>query len=130
MIGMSYFYFETARAGRLPADTRAPWRGDSLKNTDGGSLDGVHEGGYFDSGDHVKFMLPQAYSIAKLALITSSHSDVLKNTFFDVRPVEPRPVDSQRSRYCRNVWKRRFYTEESVKQHHQALHASIIVHHF
>ena len=125
MMGMSFFYFETARAGRLPADTRAPWRGDSLKKTDGGSLDGVHEGGYFDSGDHVKFMLPQAYAMAQLALMTVSQRNVLRYTGFDVRPLELRPVHSPRSRYCRNVWKPRFVLEQSAKQHHQSLHAFI-----
>ena len=82
---MSFFYYEATRAGRLPADTRVPWRGDSLKNLNGGSLDGVHQGGYFDGGDHCKFMLPQAYSVGRLAWMASSHSDVLSKTFFDVR---------------------------------------------
>ena len=44
MLGQSFFFYEIQRSGRLPPDTRVPWRGDSLKNASGGSLDGIYEG--------------------------------------------------------------------------------------
>ena len=84
-----------------------PWRGDSLKASGGGSLDGVrvspppatasansgdltsctqvHEGGYFDGGDHCKFMLPQAYAIARLAWFAQAFPQALAQGSFDVR---------------------------------------------
>jgi hypothetical protein len=85
MLGMSFFFYEIQRAGRLPPDTRPPWRGDSLKKDGGGNLDGGYEGGYFDAGDHNKFMLPMAYSIARLCWATHRYSKGMANTFFDVR---------------------------------------------
>lgn len=84
MLGMSFFFYEIQRAGRLPPDTRPPWRGDSLKKDGGGNLDSVYEGGYFDAGDHNKFMLPMAYSVARLCWATHRYSEGMKNTFFDV----------------------------------------------
>jgi Glycosyl hydrolase family 9 len=85
ILGMSYFFYEVARSGRVPPSTRAPWRGDSLKSSDGGSLDGKWEGGYFDAGDHNIFQLPQAYSIARLAWTVHAFPDALQKTYFDVR---------------------------------------------
>jgi endoglucanase len=85
MLGMSYFFYEVNRAGRLPPSTRAPWRADSLKRSEGGSLDGEFEGGYFDAGDHVIFQLPQAYAIARLAWTVHAFPDALHKTHFDVR---------------------------------------------
>jgi endoglucanase len=84
MLGMSYFFYEVNRAGRLPPSTRAPWRADTLKRTGGGSLDGQWEGGYFDAGDHNKFMLPQAYAVARLAWTLQAFPTALEKTSFDV----------------------------------------------
>lgn len=85
MLGMSYFFYEVQRSGRVPSSTRAPWRGDTLKKASGGSLDGKYEGGYFDAGDHVIFQLPQAYSIARLTWTAHAFSDGFDGTYFDVR---------------------------------------------
>lgn len=90
MLGMSYFFYELQRAGRLPENTRMPWRGDTLKKEGGGSLDSgpkgqTFEGGYFDAGDHNKFMLPQAFSIARLAWGLHAFTDAHEKTYFDVR---------------------------------------------
>jgi hypothetical protein len=85
VLGMNYFFYEIQRAGSLPANTCAPWRGDTLKKSGGGSLDGKYEGGYFDAGDHNKFMLPQAYAIARLSWTVHKHAASLKKTYFDVR---------------------------------------------
>ena len=43
------------------------------------------EHGMQDAGDHNKFMLPGAYSIARLAWLTYQFKEGLENTFFDVR---------------------------------------------
>ena len=45
----------------------------------------MHEGGYFDGGDHCKFMLPQAYTIARLAWFTQAFPQALTQSSFDVR---------------------------------------------
>jgi Glycosyl hydrolase family 9 len=89
MLGMSYFFYELQRAGPLPPSQRMPWRGDSLKNTENGkSLDDTatksYAGGYFDAGDFNKFMLPQAFSIARLAWGLHAFKDAHQKTFFDV----------------------------------------------
>jgi endoglucanase len=60
------FFYEVQRSGRLPADNRVNWRGDS------GLLDGAdvgHDltGGWYDAGDHVKFGFPMAASATMLA---------------------------------------------------------------
>jgi endoglucanase len=89
ILGMSYFFYEVNRAGRLPPNTRAPWRADTLKKSAGGSLDGQWEGGYFDAGDHNIFQLPQAYSIARLIWILHAFPKALKQTYFDVRSDVP-----------------------------------------
>ena len=41
------------RAGKLPADNRIPWRGDSAMN-DGCDNNVEITGGWYDAGDHVK----------------------------------------------------------------------------
>lgn len=86
MLGMSYFFYEILRAGPLPPNTRVPWRGDSLMDAGGGFLDTERfKGGYFDAGDHNKFMLPQSFTIARLAYALHAHPDAHQKTFFDVR---------------------------------------------
>lgn len=84
MLGLSFAFYEIQRAGRLPPNTRLPWRGDSLKTASGtGSLDGEFQGGYFDAGDFNKFMLPMAYSTARLSWTVQRFPKVLKRTWFD-----------------------------------------------
>ncbi|TKY67738.1 Endoglucanase 5 [Spatholobus suberectus] len=65
-IDKSLMFFEAQRSGKLPLQQRVKWRGDS------GLQDGFQQGvdlvgGYYDAGDHVKFGLPMAYSVAMLA---------------------------------------------------------------
>lgn len=58
-------FYRAQRSGRLPDDA-VPWRGDSFLNDR--TRDGVDvTGGYFDAGDHVKFLLPQATTLSTLA---------------------------------------------------------------
>lgn len=85
MLGMSFVFYEIQRAGPLPPDTRVPWRGDSLKGRSGGFLDGAFRGGYYDAGDHLKFQLPGAYAVARLAWLTQRNAESLRRTYFDGR---------------------------------------------
>ncbi|TKW23921.1 hypothetical protein SEVIR_3G018800v4 [Setaria viridis] len=59
-------FFEAQRSGKLPADRRVKWRGDSAL-TDGFSQGVDLVGGYYDSGDHVKFGFPMAYAVTMLS---------------------------------------------------------------
>ncbi|CAN6269746.1 unnamed protein product [Urochloa humidicola] len=59
-------FFEAQRSGKLPADHRVRWRGDSAL-TDGFSQGVDLVGGYYDSGDHVKFGFPMAYAVTMLS---------------------------------------------------------------
>ncbi|MFC1642179.1 glycoside hydrolase family 9 protein, partial [Myxococcota bacterium] len=59
-------FYEFQRSGRLPPGQRNNWRGDSgLSDGSDAGLDLT--GGWYDAGDHVKFNLPMAYSVAMLA---------------------------------------------------------------
>ncbi|KAH0454180.1 hypothetical protein IEQ34_016104 [Dendrobium chrysotoxum] len=62
----SLVYFEAQRSGKLPEDQRVRWRGDSaLKDGSDVGVDLV--GGYYDSGDNVKFGFPMAFTITTLS---------------------------------------------------------------
>ena len=62
----SFLFYEAQRAGDLPADNRIDWRGDSTLN-DGADVGLDLSGGYFDAGDHVKFVFPMASSMTMLS---------------------------------------------------------------
>ena len=62
----SMLFYELQRSGKLPADNRVSWRGDS-DLTDGADVGLDLTGGYHDAGDEVKFGLPAAYSMTTLA---------------------------------------------------------------
>lgn len=47
VLGLSWLFYEAQRSGKLPANNRVPWRGDSF-------LDDKVPGGWFDAGDHLK----------------------------------------------------------------------------
>ncbi|KAL4186158.1 hypothetical protein AMTRI_Chr09g32390 [Amborella trichopoda] len=65
-LSKSLLFFEAQRSGKLPANQRVRWRGDSgLRD---GFLQGVDlVGGYYDSGDHVKFGMPMAFTVTMMA---------------------------------------------------------------
>lgn len=59
-------FYEFQRSGKLPPGQRNNWRGDSGL-ADGADVGVDLTGGWYDAGDHVKFNLPMAYSVAMLA---------------------------------------------------------------
>ncbi|CAG6394355.1 glycoside hydrolase family 9 protein [Streptomyces cocklensis] len=61
----SMLFYESQRSGRLPADNRVTWRGDS-DLTDGADAGIDLTGGYHDAGDEVKFGFPMAFSMTML----------------------------------------------------------------
>ncbi|KAL0382139.1 UNVERIFIED_CONTAM: Endoglucanase 13 [Sesamum calycinum] len=62
----SLLFYEAQRSGKLPADQRIRWRGDSALS-DGKSAGIDLVGGYFDAGDNVKFGFPMAFTVTMLA---------------------------------------------------------------
>ncbi|XP_074580667.1 endoglucanase 14-like [Curcuma longa] len=62
----SLLFFEAQRSGKLPADQKVTWRGDSaLRDGSEGGVDLA--GGYYDAGDNVKFGFPYAFAVTSLA---------------------------------------------------------------
>jgi hypothetical protein len=62
---LALLYYKAQRAGKLP-DNNVPWRRDAfvdVRTSDGRRLGGF----YFDAGDALMFMLPQATTISNLA---------------------------------------------------------------
>ncbi|NOK61873.1 MAG: Cellulase/cellobiase CelA1 [Chloroflexi bacterium AL-W] len=70
----SILFFEANRSGRLPADQRFEWRGNSALN-DGSDVRRDLTGGYYDAGDHVKFGQPMATSIAMMSWSVVEYRD-------------------------------------------------------
>ena len=62
----SMLFYESQRSGKLPADNRVSWRGDS-DLTDGADHGLDLTGGYHDAGDEVKFGFPAASAMTTLA---------------------------------------------------------------
>jgi endoglucanase len=60
------WFYDAQRSGKLPADNRVSWRGDSALR-DGADVGLDLSGGFYDAGDHVKFGLPFAFSMSMLA---------------------------------------------------------------
>ena len=73
-----YFYMQQ-RSGHLPEDNPVTWRGDSCLNN-GADVGFDLTGGYFDAGDHVKFALPMASTIATIAWAISEFKAVFEQS--------------------------------------------------
>ncbi|KAL1191431.1 Endoglucanase 14 [Cardamine amara subsp. amara] len=62
----THLYFEAQRSGKLPSNQRVTWRGDSALR-DGSDVHVDLTGGYYDSGDNMKFGFPMAFTTTMLA---------------------------------------------------------------
>ena len=62
----NFLFLEANRSGPLPADNRLEWRSDATVN-DGSDVGRDLNGGYYDAGDHIKFIQPMAYTSTMLA---------------------------------------------------------------
>jgi len=58
-------FYETQKAGKIPSQSRVPWRSDSVLN-DGNDVGLNLSGGWFDAGDHVKFDFAMSSSATML----------------------------------------------------------------
>ncbi|TYI52668.1 hypothetical protein E1A91_D12G264100v1 [Gossypium mustelinum] len=65
-LGKAIMFFEGQRSGKLPANQRLKWRGDSAL-TDGKPDNVKLVGGYYDAGDNVKFGWPMAFTVTLLS---------------------------------------------------------------
>jgi endoglucanase len=63
------YFYDVQRSGKLPADNRVPWRGNS-DLTDGADVGLDLTGGWRDAGDNVKFGFPMAYTTTMMAWST------------------------------------------------------------
>jgi len=66
LLGSSLLFFEAQRSGVLPATNRVKWRTDSALS-DGADIGLNLSGGYYDAGDHMKFLFPLANVLTSLA---------------------------------------------------------------
>jgi len=62
----NFLFLEANRSGALGRDNRLEWRQDSTTK-DGSDVGRDLTGGYFDAGDHIKFIQPMAFSNTMLA---------------------------------------------------------------
>ena len=62
----NFLFLEANRSGPLPDDNRLEWRSDATVN-DGSDVGVDLNGGYYDAGDHIKFIQPMAFSSTMLA---------------------------------------------------------------
>jgi len=61
----SFLFYEAQRSGKLPANNRIEWRGNSALG-DGSDVGLNLTGGYYDAGDRVKFGFPMASAMTML----------------------------------------------------------------
>ncbi|KAA3468249.1 endoglucanase 16-like [Gossypium australe] len=73
----SLMFLEAQRSGKLPANNRIPWRGDSALD-DGKEANVDLVGGYYDAGDNVKYGMPMAFTITTLAWSAIAYEKELK----------------------------------------------------
>ncbi|KAK9827642.1 hypothetical protein WJX81_002329 [Elliptochloris bilobata] len=66
VLGLSLLFYEAQRSGKLPADNRVAWRGDSALR-DASSTGADLSGGWYDAGDNLKLNFPAAWAATVLA---------------------------------------------------------------
>ncbi|KAL8063110.1 hypothetical protein ABFX02_01G006500 [Erythranthe guttata] len=75
----SIIFLDAQRSGKLPANHRPSWRGDSALQD--GSLANVDlVGGYYDAGDNVKYGLPMAFTVTTSAWAAISYQSELQSS--------------------------------------------------
>ncbi|XVE97770.1 hypothetical protein REPUB_Repub03eG0047500 [Reevesia pubescens] len=74
----SLIFLEAQRSGKLPANNRLPWRGDSALD-DGKEANVDLVGGYYDAGDNVKYGMPMAFTITTLAWSAIAYNSELQS---------------------------------------------------
>ncbi|EPS61761.1 hypothetical protein M569_13033, partial [Genlisea aurea] len=76
-LSKSIVFLEAQRSGKLPAEHRPSWRGDSALQD--GKLDNVDlVGGYYDAGDNVKYGLPLAFTVTTLSWAAIAYSSQIQ----------------------------------------------------
>lgn len=78
----SMFFYEVQQSGTLPEWNNVPWRAASMVDEDGKDTDKV-PGGWYDAGDHYKFVLTNAYSASILAWGYLEYEDAVKGAGLD-----------------------------------------------
>ncbi|MEQ9621802.1 glycoside hydrolase family 9 protein [Coleofasciculus chthonoplastes] len=73
------YFYDVQRSGKLPANNRVEWRGDSAL-TDGADNGIDLTGGWYDAGDHLKFGFPMAASTTLLAWGVIEYEDAYKES--------------------------------------------------
>ncbi|CAF1158092.1 unnamed protein product [Rotaria sp. Silwood1] len=79
VLRMSLLFYESQRAGKLPANNRISWRGDSMLMDKGQNGEDL-TGGYFDGGDYVKFGFPMASFTTLLAWGALDYEDAYQHS--------------------------------------------------
>ncbi|MFZ5989251.1 MAG: glycoside hydrolase family 9 protein [Bacillota bacterium] len=72
-------FYEFQMAGELPPNMRTNWRGNAAVK-DGSDVGLDLTGGWFDAGDHVKFNLPMAYTVAMLSWAVYEYKDAFEKS--------------------------------------------------
>ncbi|XP_023718478.1 endoglucanase A isoform X2 [Cryptotermes secundus] len=82
----SLLFYEAQRSGKLPPDQKVKWRKDSALNDKGQNGEDL-TGGYYDSGDYVKFGFPMAFTSTILAwgLVDHEGGYIAANALDDAR---------------------------------------------
>ncbi|KAL8090724.1 endoglucanase 1-like [Apium graveolens] len=83
-LNKSILFFEGQRSGKLPANQRVNWRGDSGLS-DGSAANVNLVGGYYDAGDNLKFGLPMAFTTTLLAWSVIEFGDLMQNQLENAR---------------------------------------------
>lgn len=84
LLGISWKFYEVQRSGKLPADKKIPWRGDSFLQ-DGSAVTPPLDlqGGWYDAGDYLKITLPFATSVWRLGWSLLTYKEAYVGTRYE-----------------------------------------------